>query len=102
MLAKLNSYGLIGITGAPITVEVDLSSGMQRVDTVGLPDNAVKESKERVRSAIINSGYAYPEMKVLVNLAPADIKKEGTVYDLPIALGILAARGLFPLHASIE
>ena len=102
MLAKLNSYGLIGITGAPITVEVDLSSGMQRVDTVGLPDNAVKESKERVRSAIINSGYAYPEMKVLVNLAPADIKKEGTVYDLPIALGILAARGLFPLHAADE
>lgn len=100
MLAKLNSYGLIGITGCPITVEVDLSSGMQRVDTVGLPDNAVKESKERVRSAIINSGYAYPEMKVLVNLAPADIKKEGTVYDLPIALGILAARGIFPLHAA--
>ena len=100
MLAKLNSYGLIGITGCPITVEVDLSSGMQRADTVGLPDNAVKESKERVRSAIMNSGYAYPEMRVLVNLAPADIKKEGTVYDLPIALGILAAKGLFPLHAA--
>ena len=100
MLAKLNSYGLIGINGIPVNVEVDLSFGMQKVDTVGLPDNAVKESKERVRSAICNSGYSYPEMRVLVNLAPADIKKEGTVYDLPIALGILAARGIFPLHAA--
>lgn len=100
MLAKLNSYGLNGIEGCPISVEVDLSSGMQRVDTVGLPDNAVKESKERVRSAICNSGYSYPEMRVLVNLAPADIRKEGTVYDLPIALGILAARGMFPLNAA--
>lgn len=100
MLAKLNSYGLIGITGTPINVEVDLTSGQQRVDTVGLPDNAVKESKERVHSAICNSGYSYPEMKVLVNLAPADIKKEGTVYDLPIALGILAARGIIPLHSA--
>lgn len=100
MLAKLNSYGLIGINGVPINVEVDLSFGMQRADTVGLPDNAVKESKERVRSAICNSGYSYPEMRVLVNLAPADIKKEGTVYDLPIALGILAARGIFSLHAA--
>ena len=102
MLAKLNSYGLIGIDGCPISVEVDLSRGMQRADTVGLPDNAVKESKERVRSAITNSGHQYPEMRVLVNLAPADIRKEGTVYDLPIALGILAARGVFPLHAADE
>lgn len=100
MLAKINSYGLIGINGCPINVEVDLSYGMQRVDTVGLPDNAVKESKERVRSAIINSGFAYPEMRVVINLAPADIKKEGTVYDLPIALGILAARGVFPINAA--
>ena len=102
MLAKLNSYGLIGITGTPITVEVDLSSGMQRVDTVGLPDNAVKESRERVRSAICNCGFAYPETRLLVNLAPADIRKEGTVYDLPIALGILAARGIIPLHSADE
>lgn len=100
MLAKLNSYGLTGIEGCLINVEVDISSGLQRVDTVGLPDNAVKESKERVRSAICNSGYAYPEMRVVVNLAPADIKKEGTVYDLPIALGILCARGIFPIHAA--
>ncbi|MBO4563396.1 MAG: YifB family Mg chelatase-like AAA ATPase [Clostridia bacterium] len=100
MLAKLNSYGLIGIEGCPISVEVDISRGMQRADTVGLPDNAVKESRERVRSAIVNSGYNYPEMRVLVNLAPADIRKEGTVYDLPIALGILAARGVIPLHSA--
>ena len=100
MLAKLNSYGLIGIEGCPISVEVDISTGMQRVDTVGLPDSAVKESKERVRSAIINSGYSYPDMRLVVNLAPADIRKEGTVYDLPIALGILAARGSIPLHSA--
>lgn len=100
MLAKLNSYGLIGIEGCPISVEVDISMGMQRVDTVGLPDSAVKESKERVRSAIINSGYSYPDMRLVVNLAPADIRKEGTVYDLPIALGILAARGSIPLHSA--
>ncbi len=100
MLAKLNSYGLIGIQGCPIDVEVDLSGGAIRVDTVGLPDNAVKESKERVRSAICNSGYAYPELRILVNLAPADIRKEGTVYDLPIALGILAAMGAFKHDAA--
>ncbi|MCR5610761.1 MAG: YifB family Mg chelatase-like AAA ATPase [Clostridiales bacterium] len=100
MLAKMMSYGLVGIYGIPITVEVDISRGAQTVDTVGLPDNAVKESKERIKSAIINSGYDYPQMRVLVNLAPADIKKEGTVYDLPIALGILAAKGAIPLHAA--
>ena len=98
MLAKLQSYGLSGIEGTPITVEVDLSFGAQNVSTVGLPDNAVKESRERVRSAICNSGYSYPEMRLLVNLAPADIKKEGTVYDLPIALGILAAKGIFSIR----
>ncbi|MBR3382140.1 MAG: YifB family Mg chelatase-like AAA ATPase [Clostridia bacterium] len=102
MLAKLFSYGLIGIEGCLINVEVDISSGMQRVDTVGLPDSAVKESRERVRSAIINSGFSYPEMRVVVNLAPADIRKEGTVYDLPIALGILAARGSIPIHSADE
>ena len=95
MLAKLTSYGLNGIEGIPVTVEVDITFGAQRIDTVGLPDVAVKESKERIRSAIINSGYSFPEKKVLINLAPADIKKEGTVYDLPIALGILSARGMF-------
>ncbi len=100
MLAKLTSYGLIGIQGCPIDVEVDISYGSQRVDTVGLPDNAVKESKERVRSAICNCGYSYPDTRLLVNLAPADIRKEGTVYDLPIALGILAARGSFGLNAA--
>lgn len=100
MLAKMMSYGLVGINGVPITVEIDITRGAQTADTVGLPDNAVKESRERIRSAIINSGYDYPQMRVLVNLAPADIKKEGTVYDLPIALGILAAKGAFPINAA--
>lgn len=100
MLSKLISYGLNGIEGIPVTVEVDIMFGGQKVDVVGLPDVAVKESKERIRSAIINSGYSYPEKRVLINLAPADIKKEGTVYDLPIALGILSARGMFRTSAT--
>ena len=71
------------------SVEVDTSLGLPSYDIVGLPDAAVKESKERVRSAIKNSGYDFPNKKIVVNLAPADIKKIGSYYDLPIALGIL-------------
>ncbi len=94
MLAKLKSYGVLGISGWPINVEVDLSYGFVRYDTVGLPDIAVRESRERVRSAIVNSGFSFPDARIVVNLAPADIRKVGTTYDLPIALGILAAQGL--------
>lgn len=93
MLARIKSYGLAGIKGYPVTVEVDIGYGQAKHETVGLPDNAVKESKERVRSAIINSGFKFPLVHIVVNLAPADIKKEGSVYDLPIAIGILAANG---------
>lgn len=100
MLAKLKSCGLIGINGCPVSVEVDLSYGFVRYDTVGLPDNAVKESKERVRSAIINSGYSFPDARIVINLAPADIRKAGTIYDLPIALGILAAQGIIPVDSA--
>ena len=91
MLAKVLSYGLAGLSGFAVTVEVDINYGLPRVETVGLPDAAIKESKERVRSAIKNSGFKFPASKVTVNLAPADIKKEGPIYDLPIALGMLAA-----------
>ncbi|MCL2371000.1 MAG: magnesium chelatase, partial [Firmicutes bacterium] len=91
MLAKVCSYGLYGITGFAVTVEVDINNGLPGIETVGLPDAAIRESKERVRSAIKNSGFKMPTTKVTVNLAPADIKKEGPVYDLPIALGLLAA-----------
>ncbi len=91
MLAKINSYGLTGLEGFPVEAEVDMHSGMPTFDIVGLADTAVKESRERVRSALKNCGYNYPVASVVVNLAPADIKKEGSYYDLPIAIGMLVA-----------
>ena len=91
MLAKLHSYGLTGLEAYPVTIEVDVSQGLPTTTIVGLPDNAVKESRERVRSAIMNSGYDFSPQRITVNLAPADIKKEGPAFDLAIALGILSA-----------
>lgn len=91
MLAKVLSSSVIGIDAHPVEVEVDVSRGLPAFSTVGLPDNAVKESKDRVRSAVKNSGYSFPTGRVTVNLAPADVKKEGTTYDLPVAVGILVA-----------
>ena len=91
MLAKLNSFALNGIEGYVVEVETDIHNGMPGFETVGLPDAAIKESKERVRSAIKNSGFQYPTKRITVNLAPADTKKVGPFYDLPIALCILAA-----------
>ena len=91
MLAKLMSFGLNGLTGYPIDVEVDIHSGIPSCEIVGLADTAVKEAKERVRLAIKNSGFAFPIGKTVINLAPADTKKEGTLYDLAIAVGMLAA-----------
>lgn len=93
MLSSVRSLGLLGVTGYEVRTECDLSTGMPRFDLVGLPDAAVKESRERVRSAIVNSGFRYPVGRVTVNLAPADRRKEGTVYDLPILAGILCASG---------
>jgi len=93
MLARVLSSATIGIDAHPILVEVDIASGLPYFATVGLPDNAVKESKDRVKSAIKNSGYAFPARRITVNLAPADIKKEGTSFDLPLAVGVLLAEG---------
>lgn len=94
MLARVFSLTLEGIDGIVTEVEVDISRNqMTKPTIVGLPDTAVKESIERVRSAIINSGYKYPDMPYLVNLAPADVKKEGPAFDLPIAIGVLACTG---------
>ena len=90
MLAKVISGALIGIDGYLVDVEVDQAPGMPAFDIVGLPDSAVKESRERVRTAIKNVGIYVPPKRITVNLAPADIRKEGPAYDLPIALGILA------------
>lgn len=91
MLSKITSYALIGLDGVPVEVETDINKGMVRYELVGLPDAAVKESKERIYSAIKNSGLRFPVNKITVNLAPADIKKEGSHYDLPIAVSILRA-----------
>lgn len=91
MLARINSYGLHGIEGFRVWVEVDVNNGMPSIEMVGQPDSATKESKERVKSAIKNSGFKFSPKKITINLAPADMKKEGTMYDLPIALGILYA-----------
>ncbi|KPL13823.1 hypothetical protein AMJ74_04570, partial [candidate division WOR_3 bacterium SM1_77] len=91
MLSKVLSCATYGIEGYLVDVEVDLSTGLPGFTTVGLPDNAVKESKDRVFAAIKNAGFRFPSKKITVNLAPADIKKEGSSFDLPIAVGILAA-----------
>ncbi len=98
MIAKISSSAIMGINAYPIEVEVDISSGMPRFDIVGLPDAAVNEAKERVRAAINNSGYAFPLKKITVNLAPANTKKVGPIFDLPIAMGILAASGQVPME----
>jgi magnesium chelatase family protein len=94
MLAKVLSSALSGVDAMLVDVEVDISPGLPQFATVGLPDGAVKESKDRVRSALKNSGYDFPQRKITVNLAPADVKKEGASFDLPISVGILAATGV--------
>ena len=96
MLAKVLSSAIIGIEAVVVEVEVDITSGLPAFTTVGLPEAAVKESRERVKAAISNSGYTFPDDRITVNLAPADIKKEGTGFDLPMALGILTATRLIP------
>ncbi|MFH1102213.1 MAG: YifB family Mg chelatase-like AAA ATPase [Pseudomonadota bacterium] len=96
MIAKAYSSSLIGIEAHIVEVEVDISKGLPTFIMVGLPETSVRESKERVKSAIHNSGYLFPDDRITVNLAPANIKKEGTGFDLPIAIGILAATRLVP------
>lgn len=96
MIARIWSGSYQGIDAFPVEVEVDVSMGLPRLAVVGLPDQAIKEAKERVRAAIKNSGYPFPSRKITVNLAPADVKKEGPAFDLPIALGILAATEVIP------
>lgn len=96
MLAKVLSSVVIGIDGFLVEVEVDIIRGLPTFTIVGLPEVSVKESKERVKSAVSNSGYSFPVDRITVNLAPANIKKEGTGLDLPIALGLLTATGIVP------
>lgn len=94
MLASLRSAAVVGVDALPVFVEVDVSLGMPIFTMVGLPDTSVRESRDRVRTAIRNSGFEFPGHRVTVNLAPADVRKAGASYDLPIALGILAAIGV--------
>lgn len=93
MIAKTEAFSLTGLSGIPVTVEVDVSNGLPRFDLVGLADTAVKEAKERVCSAIKNSGRSVPAKKIIANFAPADVKKEGSSFDLPLAIAVLKATG---------
>jgi len=98
-LARVHTRAQIGLEAPPVIVEVHLSPGLPGLAIVGLPEAAVRESKDRVRSALINSGFEFPQRRITINLAPADLPKHGGRFDLPIALGILAANGQLPLAA---
>ena len=99
MLANIPSAALLGIDAYPVECEVDIAPGLPTFQTVGLPDAAVKESKDRVKSALTNSQFPFPVQRITVNLAPADTKKEGPSFDLPMAVGILVASGKLPAQA---
>ena len=98
-LAVAHSRGLDGLQAPPVLVEAHLASGLPAFTLVGLPDTEVKEARDRVRAAIVNSGFEFPQKRITVNLAPADLPKESGRFDLPIALGILAASGQIPAPA---
>ena len=102
MLASIKSSTLIGIDSFPVDVEVDISYGLPVFNIVGLPEVSVRESKDRIKAAINNCGFSFPMERIVVNLAPADIKKHGSSFDLPIAVGILMASGLIPSAAGQE
>src|SRR5437660_6952241 len=102
MLAKVRSCAVLGLEGALVEVEIDLSNGLAGFMIVGLPDTAVNEAKDRVRAAIKNSGCLFPYKRITVNLAPADLRKEGPAYDLPIAIGILMASGQINLDEQVS
>ena len=98
-LSVIYSRALSGIDAPLVEVETHLSNGLPAFNIVGLPETAVRESKDRVRSAILNSHFTFPDRRITVNLAPADLPKEGGRFDLPIALGILSASGQMPQHS---
>jgi magnesium chelatase family protein len=98
VLAKVHAAALVGLEGEIVEVEVDTSHGLPSFTIVGLPDTAVQESRESVRAAVKNAGLIFPRQRVTVNLAPADLRKEGPAYDLPIALGVLIATGQLDLE----
>ena len=91
MLAVVKTFSLLGLESFPVQAEIDISRGLPGFNIVGLPDAAVREAGDRVKAALRNSGFQFPVKKITVNLSPGDVKKEGPHFDLPIALGILAA-----------
>src|SRR5687768_7978130 len=93
MLARIRSAAVLGIDAYPVDVEVDITNGLPSFSTVGLPHGAVREGRERVSAALANAGFDFPLRRITVNLAPADIRKDGSAFDLPIALGLLLASG---------
>ncbi len=101
MLARAYSCAILGISGIPLEVEVDISDGLPSFDIIGLPDASVRESRERVRAAIKNSGFTLPYSRITINLAPADLKKEGSSFDLAIAIALLAATNQLPAGEKI-
>jgi magnesium chelatase family protein len=100
MLARVRSAAILGIDAYLVEVEADLTNGLPSFATVGLPQGAVKEGRERVNAAIVNAGFAAPLKRITVNLAPADVKKDGSGFDLPIAVAILLASGQLPLESA--
>ena len=97
VLAKVLSSTLLGVDAHPVEVEVDLSNGLPMFTTVGLPDAAVRESRDRVKAAMANCGFPFPLRRITVNLAPAHLRKAGTAFDLPIALGVLQGCRVHPV-----
>src|SRR6266542_6968258 len=97
MLAQLSTTALIGVTAHPVRVEVDLSSGLPSIAVVGLGDATVLQARDRIRAAFANSGFDWPDRRITISLPPADLPKQGAGFDLPIAVGLLAAAGLVPV-----
>ena len=97
MVANIHSCGIVGIQGQTVLCQCDLSGGLPQFDVVGLPDASVKESRDRVRAAIKNCDFEFPQRRITVNLAPGELRKEGPVYDLPILIGVLCASKQLPL-----
>ena len=96
MLARTLTFSLVGVDGVPVTVEADIHTGLPAFTIVGLPDTAVQESRERVRAALLNSGFEFPLRRITINLAPADLRKAGPGFDLALAAALLAASGQVP------
>ena len=96
MLARVNTFSIDGLDTSRVTVEVDIRQGLPAFAVVGLGDAAIREARERVKAAVLNSGFSFPDRKIVANLAPAALRKGGSGFDLPIAVGILAASGQVP------